>query len=120
MKELINPIIGLKWLFLLLMLLISSQVRSHSFTRTFTLDETGRLETKTFGGDIRISGSSTNKVEVKADVSYDGLKLVEGDQMMEIFYKYFDLQIQKEGNAIMAKAIRKGKLEEWHFKFGIS
>ncbi|MEM8900172.1 MAG: hypothetical protein AAGC85_18805 [Bacteroidota bacterium] len=120
MKKLISLIIGPGMFFVSFMLVTFCQANPHSFIETFTLDETGRLETKTFGGDIRISGNSTNKVEVKTDVSHNGIKLVEEDPIMETFYEYYDLQIEKEGNTILAKAVRKGKLEEGHFAFGIS
>lgn len=69
-----------------------------------------------------IEGTNSDKVEISVMIKNNGNTITEDDPLFKKFNEYYDLEIEKieDENKIVAYAKRIGKLNDWHFKLGVS
>ena len=96
--------------------------QSVTLTKSFQLDSPGHLEMETSGGDITIEGVDSEDVEISVTVKKYEKVILADDPLMEKFYNYYDLKIEKvaDENKIVASAKRIGKSDDWHYILGVS
>lgn len=97
-----------------------ANTQNPTFTQQFSLNQPGKLEVNTAGGDILIEGNAGNEVEIEVFVQKEGQVLQASDDLLLKFNTYYTLEIQQNGSQILASAKRIGKPNEWHFIFGVT
>ena len=91
-----------------------------TFLKQFTLNQPGKLEVNTAGGDILIEGSTGNEVEIEVFVEKEGQVLKASDDLLPKFNKYYGLEIKQNDNQVIVAAKRLGKPNKWHYVFGVT
>jgi len=96
----------------LLVIMLSCNSFAHdgktpSITKSFELNEPGKLNSKSSGGGIIVKTHNENKVIVQVFVRKNGKILAPGDERIDEVLENYDLEIEKSGSVINANATRK-------------
>ena len=81
--------------------------KTPTITKIFELDQPGTLHSKSSGGGITVKTQDESKVEVQVFVRRNGKVLSPSDPRLDDVLEDFDLEIEKNGAVITAKAERK-------------
>lgn len=77
-------------------------------TKEFTINTPGELEVETAGGSIDVSSHNGNTVKVEMFVRKGGKVISAGDKDAAEALEDFDIEIEKNGNKVIASAKREG------------
>lgn len=88
--------------------------KTPTITKTFDLNEPGKLNAKSSGGGIDVKTHDLNTVVVQAFVRKNGKVLSPNDQLVPDILEDFDLDIEKNGSVITANVERKSRFNLWN------
>ena len=88
--------------------------KTPTITKTFTMDQPGTLITSSSGGGICITGHDQNKVVVQVFIRKNGRLLPPESPSIEDVLEGYDLEVEKNGSVIIAKANRKNFISSWN------
>jgi len=88
--------------------------KTPTITKTFDLNEPGKLNAKSSGGGIEVKTHDQKTVEVQAFVRKNGKVLSPNDPLVNDILEDFDLDIEKNGSVITANIERKTRFNLWN------
>lgn len=88
--------------------------KTPTITKTFDLNEPGKLNAKSSGGGIDVRTHEQKNVVVEAYVRKNGKLLSPNDPMVRDILKDFELDIEKNGSVITANVERKTRSNLWN------
>jgi hypothetical protein len=94
--------------------------KTPTITKTFDLNQPGKLNAKSSGGGVEVRTHEQKTVEVQAFVRKNGKILTPNDPLVNDILEDFDLDIAKNGSEITANVERKSHFNLWNNNVGIS
>lgn len=94
--------------------------KTPTITKTFDLNEPGKLNAKSSGGGIEVITHEQKNVVVQAFVRKNGKVLAPNDPLVRDILEDYDLDIAKNGSIITANVERKSRFNLWNNNSGIS
>ena len=99
---------------------IAHENKTPTITKTFDLNQAGKLNAKSSGGGIDVKIHDQKTVEVQAFVWKNGKVLAPNDPMVHNVLEDFDLDIEKNGSVITANVERKSRFNLRNNNVGIA
>lgn len=99
---------------------IAQESKTPTISKTFDLNEPGKLNAKSSGGGIDVKTHEQKSVVVEAYVRKNGKLLSPNDSQVREILKDFELEIEKNGSVITANVERKTRFNLWNNNVGIS
>lgn len=93
--------------------------KTPTITKTFDLNQPGKLNAKSSGGGIEVKTHDQKTVEVQAFIRKNGKVLAPNDPRVHEILEDFDLEIEKNGTVITANVERNSSFDFWN-NVGIS
>jgi len=90
-----------------------AQDKTPTITKTFDMEQPGRLNSSSSGGGITVYTHNKAEVIVQAFVRKKGKHLSPNDPDVDDVLKYYDLVMEKSGTEITATAKRKSRKKLW-------
>lgn len=88
--------------------------KTPTITKTFDLNQPGKLNAKSSGGGIEVKTHDQQKVVVQAFVRKNGKLLDPSDPKVADVLKDFDVDIEKNGSVFTANIERKSRFNLWN------
>jgi len=98
----------------------AQESKTPTITKTFDLNQPGKLNAKSSGGGVEVKTHEQKTVEVQAFVRKNGKILSPNDPLVHDILEDFDLDIAKNGSVITANVERKSRFNLWNNNVGIS
>lgn len=98
----------------------TQESKTPTITKTFDLNQPGKLNAKSSGGGVEVKTHAQKTVEVHAFVRKNGKILSPNDPLVNDILEDFDLDIAKNGSTITANVERKSRFNLWNNNVGIS
>lgn len=98
---------------------LAQENKTPTITKTFDLNQPGKLNAKSSGGGIDVKIHDQKTVEVQAFVRKNGKVLSPNDPSVQDILEDFDLDIAKNGSVITANVERKSRFNLWNNNIGI-
>jgi hypothetical protein len=99
---------------------IAQENKTPTITKTFDLNQPGKLNAKSSGGGIDVKVHDQKTVEVQAFVRKNNHVLAPNDPQVRTVLEDFDLEIEKNGSVITANVDRKSRFNFRNNNVGIS
>lgn len=99
---------------------LAQENKTPTITKTFDLNQPGKLNAKSSGGGIDVKIHDQKTVEVQAFVRKNGKVLSPKDPLVHDILEDFDLDIEKNGSVITANVERKSRFNLWNNNVGIA
>ena len=93
---------------------IAQDNKTPTITKTFDLNQPGKLNAKSSGGGIDVKIHDQKTVVVQAFVRKNGKVLSPKDPLVHDILEDFDLEIEKNGSVITANVERKSRFKTWN------
>jgi hypothetical protein len=88
--------------------------KTPTITKTFDLNQPGKLNATSSGGGVEVKTHEQKTVEVQAFVRKNGKILSSNDPQVQDILEDFDLDIAKNGSVITANIERKSRFNLWN------
>lgn len=98
---------------------LAQENKRPTITKTFDLNQPGKLNAKSSGGGIDVKIHDQKTVVVQAFVRKNGKVLSPNDPQVQDILEDFDLDIAKNGSVITANVERKSRFNLWNNNVGI-
>lgn len=92
----------------------AQESKTPAITKTFDLNQPGKLNAKSSGGGIDVKTHDQPEVVIQAFVRKNGKILAPKDPMVAEILKDFDVDIEKNGSVITANVERKSRFNLWN------
>ena len=91
-----------------------------TITKTFDLNQPGKLDASSSGGGVTVETHNQPQVIIQAFVRKNGRVLSPSDNSLKEVLDDFDIDFSKSGSTITAVVKRKGRMNFWRNNVGIS
>lgn len=117
---------NLKWVTMIVMLTAALSLNvfakdgQPTITKTFDLNQPGKLEASSSGGGVTVLTHNQSEVIIQAFVRKNGRVLSPSDSSLDEVLDDFDINFSKNGSTITAVVKRKERINFWRNNVGIS